>query len=108
MQLAVCVVETPAPEKYTNKPEVQLPPNSMELAFVAIFGIGDDTVTTGAVVSKLTVRVAVPMFPTESVWLAVMVFEPSPVTKVIFAEYVPEEHEGVAPVATPLPAIVTV
>ena len=65
------------------------------------------TVTGGATASNVTVEVAVVVLPAVSVCAAVMALLPSPATKVTAVVKAPLLHVGVAPVATPLPAIVT-
>ena len=74
-----------------------------------MFVVGDVKVRSGAVVSRFTVIVLlVVLLPAASLWAAVIALLPSPLTKVTVAEKLPDVHVGMAPVATPPPAIVIV
>ena len=109
MQVVVCgALKTPAPLKDTERPVSQAPANTKPVWPAAPLA-GLVAVTTGAKVSRVTLEVAVVEFPALSVWVAVMALLPSPATKFTFALKVPPVQVGVAPapVATPLPEMVT-
>ena len=107
MQVVVWgALKTPAPVKETVRPVSHAPANTRPVWPAAPL-LGLETETVGATVSNVTVEVAVVELPAPSVWVAVIALVPSPVAKLIFALKTLLVHVEVAPVATPLPVMVT-